>query len=54
MVGLNAVPEENKPETGVDFVARLFIEAVMSGMRAAASSPASSNPKGWKIRDEVG
>ena len=53
-LGLEPVPQENKPESDVEHVARLLMEVVMNGMVAAASSPKGSNAGRWKFKEKIG
>lgn len=52
-LGLDPVPEEDRDERSVECVTRLFIGVIIDSIRAAASAPTRSNPKGWIIRDQV-
>ena len=53
-LALEPVPKENKPESDVEHVARLFMEVVMNGVMAAALSTKGNSPGRWKFRHKIG
>ena len=51
--GLDPVHEEDKPESEVEHVARLFMKVVTNAIMAAASSAKGSSPGQWDIIDNI-
>ena len=51
--GLDPVHEEDKPESDVEHVARLFMKVITNAIIAAASSTRGIRPGQWEIIDQI-